>query len=156
MPKIKRYLFPYIQDALKRKMVFMGGPRQVGKTTLALQYLGEKSNAKHPAYLNWDNPLVPPRLRKMELPNDEKLLILDEVHKYKKWRNLVKGIWDTEHSSRKILVTGSARLDYYRRGGDSLVNRYRYFRLHPLSLNEISRAPKLSDLMKLLQYSDFP
>ncbi len=69
-----------------------------------------------------------PRLRRAELPAGESLLLLDEIHKYAGWRNLLKGIWDTERSRRRILVTGSARLDYYRKGGDSLAGRYRYFR----------------------------
>ena len=120
-----RYLENSVADALKRKMVFVGGPRQVGKTTFALGFLGKKADESHPAYLNWDHPGVPPRLRKAELPAGETLLLLDEIHKYSRWRNLLKGIYDTEKSRRKIIVTGSARLDYYRKGGDSLAGRYR-------------------------------
>jgi len=74
------------------------------------------------------------------------LLLLDEIHKYARWRNLLKGIYDTERSRCKILVTGSARLDYYRKGGDSLAGRYRYFRLHPFSLRELSFAPGIEPL----------
>src|SRR4051794_6455876 len=108
-----------ILKALEKKMVFIGGPRQVGKTTFALSLLGAGATEKSPAYLNWDDPRIPPRLRAMELPSSEPLIILDEIHKYARWRNLVKGIYDTEKSSRRIVVTGSARLDYYRKGGDS-------------------------------------
>ena len=92
-----------------------------------------------------------PRLRRHELPPEQPLLILDEVHKYARWRNLVKGIYDTERSRRRIVVTGSARLDYYRKGGDSLANRYRYLRLHPFSARELHTKPTKQDLDALLR-----
>jgi predicted AAA+ superfamily ATPase len=92
----------------------------------------------------------------MEFPIGSTWLILDEIHKYNKWRNLVKGIFDIEGTARKIIVTGSARLDYYRKGGDSLIGRYRYFRLHPFSLNEVSSSPSEKDLARLLKFGGFP
>jgi len=137
-------------------MVFVGGPRQVGKTTLALSLLGSRADESHPAYLNWDDPRDSARLRRVELPPSEKLLVFDEIHKYARWRGLVKGIYDSEKSSRRIIVTGSARLDYYRKGGDSLANRYRYFRLHPFSLPELHAAATKSDLDALLRFGGFP
>jgi predicted AAA+ superfamily ATPase len=109
---LPRALEPEIRKALRRKMVFVGGPRQVGKTTLALTLLGPGATAKRPGYFNWDDPRVPRRLRDLELPQNEPLLVLDEIHKYARWRNLVKGIYDTEGPQRQILVTGSARLDH--------------------------------------------
>ena len=151
-----RYLQSDVAEGLKKKMVFVGGPRQVGKTTFALGFLGKDADATHPAYLNWDHPAVPPRLRRAELPAGEPLLLLDEIHKYSRWRNLLKGIYDTEKSRRRIIVTGSARLDFYRKGGDSLTGRYRYFRLHPFSLQELSRRPSRSDLAALLKFGGFP
>lgn len=151
-----RYLTGPIRDALARKMAFVGGPRQVGKTTLALSLLGSRADESHPAYFNWDDPRDAARLRRVELPPDEKLLVFDEIHKYARWRGLVKGIHDSEKSSRRILVTGSARLDYYRKGGDSLANRYRYFRLHPFSLPELNRSPTRSDVEALLRFGGFP
>ncbi|MGH7818759.1 MAG: ATP-binding protein, partial [Candidatus Binatia bacterium] len=151
-----RYLESAVREALARKMAFVGGPRQVGKTTFALGFLGRDADETHPGYLSWDDPRVPPRLRKAELPPREPLLVLDEVHKYARWRNLVKGIYDTQKSHRRIIVTGSARLDYYRKGGDSLVNRYRYFRLHPFSLRELNPKPARSDLDALLRFGGFP
>ena len=96
------------------EMALVGGPRQVGKTTLALSLLGPEANEQHPAYFNWDDPRAAARLRRVELPAHEPLLVCDEVHKYARWRNLLKGIYDTEKSFRRIVVTGSARLDYYR------------------------------------------
>jgi uncharacterized protein len=154
--RIARYLEAAVRHALSRKMVFVGGPRQVGKTTFALGLLGADADETHPAYLNWDHPGVPPRLRRAQLPPNEPLLLLDEIHKYARWRNLVKGIYDTEKSRRRIVVTGSARLDYYRKGGDSLAGRYRYFRLHPFSLGEYSRHPTAADLETLLTFGGFP
>jgi hypothetical protein len=151
-----RYLSAAIASALTKKMVFLGGPRQVGKTTLALGLLGPTATESHPAYFNWDHPQIPPKLRRAELPPGERLIILDEIHKYARWRNLVKGIYDTEKSRRQIMVTGSARLDYYRKGGDSLANRYRYFRLHPFSLREMSAHPTAADLTTLLRFGGFP
>ena len=151
-----RYLEEAVRAALKKKMAFVGGPRQVGKTTFALGFLGKGADERHPAYLTWDHPSVPPRLRRGELPPGEPLILLDEIHKYARWRNLLKGIYDTEKSRRKILVTGSARLDYYRKGGDSLAGRYRYFRLHPFSLRELNPAASRSDLDTLLKFGGFP
>lgn len=152
----KRYLEPYLRKFLNEKMVFLGGPRQVGKTTLALKILGETANEGHPAYLNWDNPLVPARLKKGELPPDQRCVILDEIHKYSKWRNLVKGLYDTNKSRLQFIVTGSARLDYYRRGGDSLQGRYYFLRLHPFSLREYKKRPTEQDLRHLLTFGGFP
>jgi predicted AAA+ superfamily ATPase len=152
--RIARYLEAPVSKVLSSgRMAFVGGPRQVGKTTFALQMLGRGASEKHPAYFNWDDPRAAARLRKVELAAGEPMLVLDEIHKYARWRNLVKGIYDTEKSERRILVTGSARLDFYRKGGDSLANRYRYFRLHPLSLRELGTR---ADLDALLKFGGFP
>ena len=152
----RRYLEAAVAPVLPRKMVFIGGPRQVGKTTLALSLLGAGADETHPAYLNWDDPRAAARLRRLELPPNQPLLVLDEIHKYARWRSLVKGLYDTEKSRRRIVVTGSARLDHYRKGGDSLANRYRYFRLHPFSLRELNSAPTRGDVEALLHYGGFP
>lgn len=153
---LPRYLGPWIERFLHEKMVFLGGPRQVGKTTLAFRILGSGSDESHPAYLSWDNPLVPTQLKKGQLPPSEPLLILDEIHKYSQWRNLVKGLYDTNKSRKKFLVTGSARLDYFRKGGDSLQGRYYFVRLHPFSLREYAQTPSKADLLTLLKFSGFP
>jgi predicted AAA+ superfamily ATPase len=155
--RMSRTLRPLIERALAtRKMAFVGGPRQVGKTTLALTLLGKDADEGHPGYLNWDDPRARPRLRAGELPASEPLIVYDEIHKYARWRRLLKGLWDTEKSRRQFIVTGSARLDFYRKGGDSLVGRYRYFRLHPFSLRELDPAAKPSDLELLLRFGGFP
>lgn len=152
---MKRYLEDVISEDLQEKMVFLGGPRQVGKTTLALNLL-EGGSENHPAYLSWD--VVAPRKALLQgpLPGGQSLVILDEIHKYKGWRNLVKGFYDSSKSHTRFLITGSARLDHYRRGGDSMQGRYHYHRLHPLSLYEISNNPTRSDVDHLLQFGGFP
>lgn len=158
MTIVGRYLGEEVSAALSSRMAFIGGPRQVGKTTLALSFL-EPPSERHAAYLNWDDPRVPPRLRRGELPAHERIIVLDEIHKYARWRNLVKGLYDTEKSSRKFIVTGSARLDHYRKGGDSLAGRYRYFRLHPFSLRELAgldAIPPQEHLAALLRFGGFP
>lgn len=137
-------------------MAFIGGPRQVGKTTLALQMLAPEATEQHPAYLTWDDPHAALQLRRAEFPPGQPLVILDEIHKYARWRNLVKGFYDVEKTRRRIIVTGSARLDYYRKGGDSLANRYRYFRLHPFSLPEMGTDAGAKELEVLLKFGGFP
>ncbi|MCC6161858.1 MAG: ATP-binding protein [Acidobacteria bacterium] len=156
---IDRYLKAEIVSTLAQRMAFIGGPRQIGKTTLALSLIGPDATERHPAYLNWDDPKVPPAVRRGQLPPDEPLVVLDEIHKYARWRNLVKGLYDTEKSVRQFIVTGSARLDHYRKGGDSLAGRYRYFRLHPFSVNEIAAAtgaPAGEHVDALLAFGGFP
>lgn len=147
---IKRYLTEQIRTDLKRKMVFVGGPRQVGKTTLAKYLLGNDEDG----YLNWDVPEHRERILKREF-SPAKLWVFDEIHKYKLWRNYLKGIYDNRQKKQQILVTGSARLDYYRFSGDSLQGRYYYLRIHPLSLAELG-SKKQDDLMTLLRLGGFP
>ena len=155
MDLLPRYITESVKADLAEKMVFVGGPRQVGKTTFAVMYL-DPSTTKHPAYLNWDNTVTRRKLINGELPSDQSFVVLDEIHKFARWRNLVKGFYDTNRSSVSFLITGSARLDFYRKGGDSLQGRYHYYRLHPLSLREISGAPNRSDVEALLSYGGFP
>jgi len=136
-------------------MAFIGGPRQVGKTTLAFEFI-KPSTPTNPAYLNWDRVPDKSRILKDELPLSNHTLIFDEIHKYKRWRSLLKGLFDKYHEDHRFLVTGSARLDYFRKGGDSLLGRYRYFRLHPFSITEMAKNPSASDLKHLLKFSGFP
>lgn len=157
----KRYLTAPIRADLRHKMVFMGGPRQVGKTTLALSLLPRPKaapavTARHPGYLNWDHPAARPPLLRGELPGGQRRVVLDEIHKYPKWRNLVKGLYDSNGGRVSFLVTGSARLDHYRKGGDSLQGRYHHYRLHPLSLREMNKTPGADDLGALLEFGGFP
>ncbi|MFC1496023.1 ATP-binding protein [Candidatus Margulisiibacteriota bacterium] len=133
---INRYLEKYVLEDLKEKMAFISGPRQVGKTTFANQ-IGEKHYLNNYTCLNWDKQSDRKTILADKLPADKKLLIFDEIHKYKKWKNYIKGEYDKNKSRFNILVTGSARLDVYRKGGDSLMGRYHFYRLHPLSLGEL-------------------
>jgi len=151
----ERYLHLPVLSDLAEKMVFIGGPRQVGKTTFAFGFLPGASQ-RHPAYLSWDNVQTHAALLLGELPPNQRLLVFDEIHKYAKWRNLLKGFYDTHSSTTSFLVTGSARLDYYRRGGDSLQGRYHYYRMHPFSLREMAPEPTSDDMAHLLKYGGFP
>lgn len=150
---LKRYLEPYVVEDLNKKMVFLGGPRQVGKTTLA-QSLIKNYVDEHPAYLSWDSLEHQQKIKNREWPKTESLIVLDEIHKFKNWRNLVKGFYDTLKNTHSFLVTGSARLDHFRKGGDSLLGRYHYYRLHPYSLSELNYAHGAAE--KLLKYGGFP
>jgi len=133
---IKRFLENFILGDLKGKMVFIAGPRQVGKTTLASE-IGAKFFHDKYSYFNWDNREDRKAILNETFRADKALLIFDEIHKYKNWKNYLKGVYDKYKNRFKILITGSARLDIYRRGGDSLLGRYYYYRLHPLSLKEL-------------------
>ena len=136
-------------------MVFINGPRQAGKTTLALSFLN-KAGPEHPAYLNYDYPEDRSLILKGQLPGGQKLVVFDEIHKYARWRNLIKGFYDKHKNRKSFLVTGSARFSHYRRGGDSLLGRYYLYRLHPLSLREINKNPTASDLQNLMKWGGFP
>lgn len=130
-----RYLEPHILNDLKKKMVFVGGPRQVGKTTMAQSIL----TGKYPGgrYLNWDSDDHRQDILDKRWSRDNRLLVFDELHKFPHWKSWLKGIYDISHESHSIMVTGSARLDLYRKGGDSLMGRYHYWRLHPFTLDEL-------------------
>lgn len=111
------YLTKNITKDLKDKMVFIGGPRQVGKTTLA-HYIGKKYFPSY-SYFNWDYQPDRKEIINYRLPGESGFLIFDELHKYRNWKNYVKGIYDKYKQKFKILVAGSAKLDIYRQGGDS-------------------------------------
>jgi predicted AAA+ superfamily ATPase len=154
MANFYRYLQNNVAEDLKHKMVFIGGPRQVGKTTFSLSFL-KNGSIDSPAYLNWDDLESKQLIRSGQLPADQPLVILDEIHKYAQWRNLLKGFYDKRRLQHKFIVTGSARLDHYRKGGDSLVGRYHYYRLHPLSVSELNLADT-SAIHTLLRLGGFP
>ena len=151
MPKARRprYIAAALRADLARKMVFVAGPRQVGKTTLALSLPGGRA-----AYLNWDTAAHRDRILRAQLPAGP-LWIFDEIHKYRRWRNYLKGLYDSRKRGQKILVTGSGRLDLYRFGGDSLQGRYHMLRLHPLSVAELGMT-STAQLLDLLRLGGFP
>ena len=123
-----------------RQMVFLSGPRQVGKTTVA------KAHVNH--YLNWDKDSV----KQLVLSGQEKVgaeceldrvhaeipvVAFDEIHKYSRWKQFLKGFFDDYEENCRIIATGSARMDVYKRGGDSMMGRYFPYRVHPLSVAEL-------------------
>lgn len=121
-----------IQD-LPHKIVLLTGPRQCGKTVLAKQL------RIHFDYLNYDSAEDRVALIKKSWDRQKNLIIFDELHKMKQWKRWLKGIYDTEGIPPELLVTGSAKLNTYRKVGDSLAGRYFHFRLHPLDLKEAYR-----------------
>ena len=145
---LPRYLAAQTRSDLERKMVFVSGPRQVGKTTLARHLLADAAG-----YLNWDVPEHRDAILRGRLPATE-LLVFDELHKYRQWRGFLKGLYDRQ-DGRRILVTGSGRLDYYRHGGDSLQGRYHHLRMHPLSVAELG-IDDMPGLTRLLDRGGFP
>jgi hypothetical protein len=143
---IERALAAQVEADLQEKMVLLSGPRQSGKTTLARGILARAHGGGGTRYLNWDEDEARSRILEGAYPR-RGLIVFDELHKYGRWRNLLKGLYDRHHDTLRILVTGSARLDLYRRGGDSLQGRYHHLRLHPFSLKEAGCS--LGDLMRL-------
>jgi predicted AAA+ superfamily ATPase len=152
---MKRYCEKFIIDDLKKKMVFIGGPRQVGKTTLGKRLL--KEDHIQGQYFNWDRDEDRKALLKKQWKQDSSLIIFDELHKYPRWKRWIKGVWDSRETDQTYLVTGSARLDVYKRGGDSLMGRYHYWRLHPLSLDELPTGMSREEGFKrMLAQGGFP
>ncbi len=130
-----RYIEPHILEDLEKKMVFIGGPRQVGKTTVAKNILS--NHFPKGRYFNWDFDEDRSDILNQRWSKQDRLLVFDELHMYPRWKSWIKGQFDVRREDHAFLVTGSARLDIYRRGGDSLMGRYHYWRLHPFSLDEI-------------------
>lgn len=128
--------------ASDKEMVFLTGPRQAGKTTLATIIAKGFANS---LYFNWDIPAQRSRLlqnpsffeeverKDASLP----LIVFDEIHKYRDWKNYLKGVYDGSRNEYRFLVSGSGRLDIYQKGGDSLAGRYLLFHLFPFTLAEL-------------------
>ena len=130
---MKRYLNVDIKDALEKKIAIITGPRQCGKTTLARQLYKDFD------YFNYDAVEDRLALKEKSWDRNKPLLILDELHKMKEWKRWLKGVYDKEGIHPKILVTGSAKLNTYKKVGDSLAGRYFQYRLYPLDLKEVAK-----------------
>ncbi len=138
MADVKRNLEPYLLRDLEKKFVFLSGPRQVGKTTLA----GRLIEGKGGRYYSYDDADDREKILKKAFVRDS-WVCLDELHKYERWKSLIKGVHDKYHRSIHLLLTGSARLDVYQKSGDSLLGRYYLHHLHPLSVGEL-RGDKIT------------
>jgi predicted AAA+ superfamily ATPase len=149
---MRRFQQDIITRDLTKKMVFITGPRQVGKTSLAQAV---SAGIEKSVYLNYDNYSHRDIIRQADWLPDTSLLILDELHKMPDWKNYLKGVYDTRPSHLQILVTGSARLDAFRQSGDSLAGRFFRHRLNPLSMAEIADADT-AELDRLLLRGGFP
>ena len=136
-----RYLSPYISEFTRKKFLLLSGPRQVGKTTLAKEWLALSGGTA----LNWDIPEDRRQIlsRSFFEPHVRKSVLLDELHKHRRWKAYLKGLYDLAHAELSVVVTGSARLDVFQRGGDSLLGRYEYLRLHPFSVGELTHGKLL-------------
>ena len=149
-----RYLHELLLKDLAKKMVFLGGPRQCGKTTCAKLIMKAYPTS---AYFNWDFDRDRKAMLKEAWDESAPLVVFDELQKFPRWKNWIKGQHDVKGESQRFLVTGSARLDVFRRGGDSLLGRYHYWRLHPFSLFEIPGKMRPAEAFaRLMTVGGFP
>lgn len=153
---MKRYLDERVAIDLRRKMVLVTGPRQVGKTTLCRQLMARYDSAQ---YLNWDVAADRAILQRQSWNPRASFLAMDEIHKMKGWKAWLKGVVDGRLEGQALLVTGSARMETWRQSGDSLAGRYLAFRLHPVSVREWCEQQGTSAdaaLDRLMQRGGFP
>jgi predicted AAA+ superfamily ATPase len=130
--QLKRYLETDVRFFLQRKIVLLSGPRQVGKTFLSKHALGENYQ-----YLNFDDEDDRKIMMEKSWSRDNDFIIFDELHKMPSWKTWLKAVYDKEGIKPKIIVTGSARMDVFKKGGDSLAGRHVQMHLMPLSLREL-------------------
>ena len=174
MDKIKRIYESVLKDhfSMNRQMAFLCGPRQVGKTTAARKEVPV-------VYINWDDQTdrqiilkgpngVYHHYKLADFNKSNIQLVFDEIHKYPRWKQFLKGFFDKYQGDFKVLVTGSARLNVFKRGGDSLMGRYFLYRMHPLSVGEMVRTTFSQDeiqqptkvekdlIPQLLKFGGFP
>jgi predicted AAA+ superfamily ATPase len=154
--KSERTLQAGLQRDLGRKLVVLTGARQAGKTTLARQLMAGFEAAQ---VLSWDVPADRRLIAAHAWTPKARLVVFDEIHKMRGWKTFLKGAWDGRSDGQAMLVTGSARMDTFRQGGESLAGRYFGWRLHPFSVRELMQAQGLAAapaLQRLLQRGGFP
>lgn len=148
---MKRILSSSISKDLKKKLVLLSGPRQVGKTTLSKQLV------THFQYLNFDESEHRKIIKEKLWDRSTQLIIFDELHKKLKWKSWIKGVYDTEKIPPELIITGSARMDVFKRGGDSLAGRHFSYRLHPFTLKELKGQFDADEgLKRLMNVGGFP
>lgn len=150
---MKRWQKDQIKKDLEKKMVFLVGPRQSGKTWLAKEIASEY---KQSLYLNYDSLDDKKIIDDRNWQEGLDLIVFDELHKKSAWKNYIKGVFDTKNDKTKILVTGSARLDVFDTLGDSLAGRYFRHRLLPFSLAELQKNNSKYEMNHLLERGGFP
>ena len=149
-----RYLDSFLLRDLKKKMVLLSGPRQCGKTTFAKWLLKEKLRGE---YLNWDQPKDRKKIQSQDWDESASLIVFDEIHKKKSWKNFLKGIYDTKPDPMNFLVTGSARLELFQKSGDSMFGRFYSWRMHPFCASEDPLDLPISERWdRLLHQGNFP
>ncbi|MBT4790520.1 MAG: ATP-binding protein [Halobacteriovoraceae bacterium] len=149
--EIKREISIKIKKFLSKKMVLISGPRQVGKTFLTRSFL-----TNNYVYLNYDDEDDRKIIQDKSWPRDVDLIIFDELHKKDKWKTWLKSIFDKEGINPNIVVTGSARMEVFKKGGDSLAGRHFHVRLHPLSIKEYGKGAKKEIIQKMMMLGSFP
>lgn len=151
---IGRAITSAIRNDLDEKIVILSGPRQCGKTTLSKSLW-----SKNFQYLSYDSAEDRSLLNKSQWNRDLELIIFDELHKMKKWKSWIKGIYDKEGVRPRLFITGSARMTQFKKTGDSLAGRHFNYRLHPLDLNELSlksNAEQNEAMSNLMMVGGFP
>lgn len=150
---MKRYLSEYIKNDDESKMILLSGPRQCGKTTLSKNIFSSFD------YFNYDSEDDRASIKNKHWRRDVQAILLDEIHKMPSWKEWLKGVYDTEKSPPRLFVTGSAKLETFRKVGDSLAGRYFHYHLYPLDIQELVKNNNMSAeeaFSSLMRFSGFP
>lgn len=147
---INRTITPTIKEFLTDKIILLSGPRQVGKTSLS------KNLANEFQYFNYDSSEQKILIHEKSWVRDKHLVIFDEIHKMKKWKQWIKGIYDTEKGENTYILTGSSRMDTFKKVGDSLAGRYISLRLNPFSVKELNTKDPTKAIRQMLTLGSFP
>jgi predicted AAA+ superfamily ATPase len=153
---MERYIQAHVLSDIKKKLVILTGPRQVGKTYLSRQLT---ANFQNPIYLNWDVPTDRVSLNHQSWGIRHDLIVMDEIHKMTHWKQWLKGVTDARPPGTALLVTGSARMETFRQAGESLAGRYYSYKFHPISVKELCTESKIKPreaLDHLLERGGFP